>query len=257
MKNRLVLLLFVFFTGHCFAQQYDSVFINNKAGQKEIKTEKKQTVSSFILPATLFGYGIAAIHVNSLDQLDRHVREEIRRNNGQFHTHADDYLQYTPALAVYVLDASGIKARHGLFDRSMLLLLSTGMEYSASFILKHSIRRARPDSSDFHSFPSGHATTAWAMAEFLHQEYKGRMAWYSISGYAVAMGISALRLYNDEHWVSDVIAGAGVGIISTKLAYVIYPFISKKIFKRSHEANIILPVYNNGAVGVSWLHRFE
>ena len=39
-----------------------------------------------------------------------------------------------------------------------------------------------------------------------------------------------LRMYNNKHWLSDVVAGAGIGIMSTKIAYWIYPVIKRKLF---------------------------
>ena len=87
------------------------------------------------------------------------------------------------------------------------------------FSVKKLTRQLRPDGSGYTSFPSGHTAEAFASAEFMRQEYKDVSPWYGIAGYAVATTTGILRLYNNKHWVRDVVAGAGFGILSTKLAY--------------------------------------
>jgi membrane-associated phospholipid phosphatase len=85
--------------------------------------------------------------------------------------------------------------------------------------MKRIIGRERPNGSNFHSFPSGHTSTAFAAAEFLNQEYGRRYPWISIAGYATAGLTAYLRMYNDQHWLGDVIAGAAIGMGTTKLIY--------------------------------------
>ena len=52
--------------------------------------------------------------------------------------------------------------------------------------MKKIVQRERPNSSDFRSFPSGHTSTAFVAAEFLHQEFGHHSPWISVSGYATA-----------------------------------------------------------------------
>ena len=61
----------------------------------------------------------------------------------------------------------------------------------------------------------------------LYQEYKHSEPWVGITGYVVATGVGLLRIYNNRHWASDVVAGAGIGILSTKLSYLLFPYTSK------------------------------
>jgi len=93
--------------------------------------------------------------------------------------------------------------------------------------LKKSTHELRPDGSDYFSFPSGHTATAFMGAEMLYQEYKDVSIWYGISGYIIASGTGAFRVYNDRHWLTDIAAGAGIGILSTKAAYWLFPTINK------------------------------
>jgi len=117
--------------------------------------------------------------------------------------------------------------------------------------IKEITHEQRPNGADYLSFPSGHTAEAFASAEFLMQEYKNVSIWYGIGGYAVATSVAFLRMYNNKHWLSDVIAGAGFGIISTRLAYVLYPKI-KKLFSRTPIPNsALMPYYQNGSFGVA------
>src|SRR5690606_29011205 len=118
----------------------------------------------------------------------------------------------------------------------------------------------RPDITAYNSFPSGHTATAFAGAEFLLQEYKDKSIWYGISGYVVATGTGLMRIYNNRHWLTDVAAGAGIGILSTKIAYWVYPFLKNKIFKdKKSEKQIsamVMPFYNGEQFGGGMVVRF-
>jgi hypothetical protein len=56
--------------------------------------------------------------------------------------------------------------------------------------------------------------------------------------------------------MGDVVAGAGVGIISTKLAYWMYPAIKRKLFKDKEVKTMLMPQYQNGSLGVGMVHHF-
>jgi membrane-associated phospholipid phosphatase len=92
---------------------------------------------------------------------------------------------------------------------------------------KYVVGRTRPvgdpdlDGSDFHSFgaatpafPSGHAADAFALATSL-SDAVGRK-WATVGVYALATGTAWARLSEEQHWLSDVVAGAAVGIVSAK-----------------------------------------
>ncbi|HAO64286.1 MAG TPA: phosphatidic acid phosphatase, partial [Porphyromonadaceae bacterium] len=70
--------------------------------------------------------------------------------------------------------------------------------------------------------------TAFVAATILHKEYgMTRSPWFSVGGYALATATGVMRVLNNRHWISDVMAGAGIGIISTELGY----FAADLIFK--------------------------
>jgi len=51
-------------------------------------------------------------------------------------------------------------------------------------------------------------------AELVRMEYGG---WYGIGAYTIAVGVGFMRMYNGRHWQHDVVAGAGVGILSARV----------------------------------------
>jgi membrane-associated phospholipid phosphatase len=76
--------------------------------------------------------------------------------------------------------------------------------------LKCATRRIRPSGNSKMSFPSGHSSSAFAIAAVV-QGYYGRNA--GIFGYGVAGFISASRVRANKHWASDVAVGATIGYL--------------------------------------------
>ena len=146
------------------------------------------------------------------------VRERVqiwRRDNCGFASIGmDDYLQYLPVVAVEGLDLMGVPSRHTGWP----LLHRTGFTMFTSFVvltaLKYSVGEMRPDHSATNSFPSGHTTFAFAGAELMRREYGGTSSWFPAAGFTVAGVTGLMRVYNDRHWLGDVLAGAALGILS-------------------------------------------
>jgi membrane-associated phospholipid phosphatase len=213
-------------------------------------------VQQFILPAAMIAYGFAGLKVAGLQNLNHKIREEVWEEDPHKRMHADNYLMYVPALAVYGLNAAGIHGEHNFKDRTMLLLMSQLFTQGTVFSLKGWTHTLRPDGSAYNSFPSGHTAEAFANAEFMRLEYKDVSPWYGIAGYAVATTTGMLRMYNNKHWLNDVVAGAGIGIASTRLAYWLYPRIQHAIFHDKSPGTVLMPSYNNGAVGLTFAKHF-
>ena len=230
--------------------------LNIKTYTIPVKEKRNFTARSFIVPASLISYGFFAMGNNSLKALNVSTKSELQEDHSKFKTKTDNYLQYSPAIAVYVLNAFGIKGKNNFRDRTMIYALSTLFATATVQSIKKITRVERPDGSSKTSFPSGHTTTAFAAAEFLFMEYKDVSPWYGIAGYIAATATGVMRLYNNKHWVSDVVAGAGFGILSTKLAYWIYPSIKKKLFKEKNIQTMILPYYIPGSGGLSLVQNF-
>lgn len=196
----------IFASFSCELNLIDSFPVNNKS---LIKTE--------LFPASLFLSGAIIAGVPGVKQLEQSVFNGFKI--GRKKTNADDYLQYTPALAVFAADALGLKGKNKPNQQLLMYGLSNVGTAVIVQSMKRIIGRERPDGSNKRSFPSGHTSTAFVAAEFLHQEFGRQSNWISFAGYAAASATGYLRMYNNAHWLGDVIAGAAIGLGTTKLIY--------------------------------------
>lgn len=204
---------------------------------------------SLIIPVSLITYGVVGLESHQLKFINSNLETEITEHIDTRFT-IDDISQYSPFLSVYGLNALGIKGKNNFKDRTIIL----GTAYLIMGVTVNSIKKAsneqRPDGSSKNSFPSGHTATAFMGAEFLYQEYKHISPWYGIAGYVVASGTGFFRLYNDRHWLTDVAAGAGIGMLSTKIAYWIHPWVKRTFFKDKENLDgVVMPFYNGKEFG--------
>lgn len=204
-----------------------------------------------IAPVTLIGVGIIGLESDWLKFQNKEVKDELQEDkHNKFGV--DDFTQYLPMAATYGLNLCGVKGLHGYGDLTIIL----GTAYALMGITVNSLKSVtkvqRPDGSSRNSFPSGHTATAFMGAELLRKEYWNVSPWIGVAGYAVAAGTGFFRMYNDRHWLTDVIAGAGIGILSVQAAYWLYPLISKTIFHKQYMKNIyISPYLTNESKGLA------
>lgn len=128
--------------------------------------------------------------------------------------------EWLPYAAQIGLGAIGVDARCGIVDRTLLSVTSFVILEAITQPVKRVVGRRRPDGSDNRSFPSGHTATAFAGAELMRLTYGN--AW-GAAGYTVAAGVAAMRMAGRHHWLSDCIAGAGIGILSARAATWLLP----------------------------------
>ncbi len=151
---------------------------------------------------------------------------ELRQND--FY-HADDYIQYLPAVSTMLLNLLP-RYRSGWQDKLLLLSTAVLAETAIVNITKYSVGSLRPDNSNRSSFPSGHTATAFMGAELVRMEYG---PWWGTAAYLTAAGVGFLRMYNNRHWSNDVLAGAGAGILCARIAYWLLPWEQKQLGKIS------------------------
>lgn len=215
---------------------------------------KKPFLRTLVVPAVCIGYGVASLKFTGLKNVNNHFNKEIFLEGNYAPIHIDNYLQYAPGVLVYGLNMVGIKGKNNLVDRSVIYAMSNLIMCGMVMGTKNLTQEWRPDRADRLSFPSGHTATAFAAAEFMRQEYKDVSPWYGVAGYAMAATTGYLRMYNNKHWLSDVVAGAGVGILATDLAYYIYPSV-KQVFQ--NKKTIIVPSYQQGTACINIVHVFN
>lgn len=212
--------------------------------------EKKRAPSTLyrtaITPTILIAGGVLTFNNNPVfDRYD--VYQKRQELFPGFRTRVDDYLTIAPIAVVYGLDVLGVNAWHNFVNRSVRLLTAEALSYVVVLPLKNYTHVERPDGSNDMSFPSGHTTQAFVSATFVHKELGGISSWYSIGAYTTATAVGALRILNNKHWLTDVLVGAGVGILSTNLAYLIFP--EDGLSKKRMSDVLIVPRYEEGSVG--------
>ena len=106
---------------------------------------------------------------------------------GQKSDAVDDLLQHTPMASVFVLKACNFESASPTWEE---LALTAGCSYvlaaATTYSMKQIVREQRPDKSDRRSFPSGHATFAFAGASVLSHEFGHLSPWVTIGGYGLA-----------------------------------------------------------------------
>lgn len=223
-----------------------------------ISKPKKFSYKQLIVPGILIGYGVVGIESDQLKSFNTQLRAEVKEDIDE-KTSIDDFSQWAPAASVFALDAFGIKAKNSLRDRTVIFATSYTIMATSVFALKSITHVERPDGTSSNSFPSGHTATAFAGATFLWEEYKDKSVWIGVAGYAIATGTGLFRIYNNRHWLTDVAAGAGIGILSTKIAYWLNPVITKTIFGNKEQKRptaVIMPFYDGRTAGVGFAKTF-
>ncbi|MDP9047725.1 MAG: phosphatase PAP2 family protein [Bacteroidota bacterium] len=208
---------------------------------------------SVVVPVVLVGYGLASFVVHPIRRFDYYVRDRIQVSDPNYKSKMADYLQLAPIALVYGLNLVGDHGQNRFVDRTALLALSAGILTIADGS-KYLAHRVRPYGTDPLSFPSGHTGAAFMAAEYLAREFGDKSPWYSILGYTMASTTGVLRLYGKAHWFSDCVAGAGIGMLSTKAAYWLYPHIRKALSHKDKNGRttMLMPTYQEGTPGLSF-----
>lgn len=144
---------------------------------------------------------------------------------------------------------------HGLLSKnkksvSTGLLLFEGYSLAMVFVRipKNLIGRRRPDAwppstpSDWNgpfqgvSFPSGHTTASFAIATVIANQYREHK-WVPITAYSIASLAGLSRIYENKHWMSDVVAGAAIGTL-----------VGNLVSQRSTNSKISFVPYRNSNI---------
>ena len=179
------------------------------------------------IPVFIAGW-IAKSEKKAFQQNYKNSNTRIRLIKYNFHSEVDNYTQFSGIALTAGLKMAGVEGRSSWPRLIASSLASYGV--MAAFVngIKYSAKEMRPDESTKNSWPSGHTATAFVGATILHKESGlTRSPWYSIAGYTVATATGVMRVLNNRHWISDVLSGAGIGILSTELAYGICDLLFK------------------------------
>lgn len=209
MLKKLTFLLFLLFSLFNFAQLKDSV------AQHYIK--QKFEFKKLIVPSSLLIGGLIT-QLGREESISNEIVEERNEHLFGFTNHIDDYAQFSPFVAIYAFDIAGMKAKTDWQNRTAILIKGQIFNLGTVYLLKKAVNNTRPDGTQF-SFPSGHTANVFAGATMLSMEYGEEYKWVPYVSYSVASGVGVMRMLNNKHYISDVLFGAGLGILSMKIAY--------------------------------------
>ncbi|AZA83734.1 PAP2 family protein [Chryseobacterium lactis] len=229
---------------------YNSIIRDSLSTPTPFKLKPRQ----FIIPGVLITYGVLATETKWFKKINFDTRNEIMEDHPTFGTSIDNYTQFLPGAAVFALQAFGIKGQSSVKKELIVYAMSIGISTAIVIPTKKLTHQERPDGSNNQSFPSGHTALAFASAEFLRREYWNVSPWIGVAGYVVATGTGILRMYNNKHWLGDVAAGAGVGILSTTLSYWLYDKIH--IGKNKNNQVHLFPGYSDKQFSIGLIKQF-
>ena len=209
--------------------------------------DKKRGFKPFIAPSLLIAGG-TILHFSDW----KYDINEWRGEHFNYTGSLDDYLRFAPIATVYSLNLLGIKGKNNIGNQTAILGKSMVLTTIITKSLKSILDVKRP-TGEPQSMPSGHTAIVFAAAQWMHHEYGEVSPWYSIGAYACASTVGIMRISKGAHWASDVMVGAGVGMISTELIYLTHQYK----WDRQHLKNLdIFPFKTSSQKGIALVYTF-
>ena len=230
MKSELTSFLFLLLVFIGNAQTQDSISIS--------KSKDKISYKQFIAPVALITTGALMVNTALNDDLQKNANNFFGED---FSTHADNILLFVPVAQIYLGKSFGFKPKNDFHHQTINIAIANVMAVSVTEILKRTVKEERPDQSDDLSFPSGHTSIAFTNAALLYYEYKDSNLWYASSGFLFATATGVLRIANNKHYTSDVLAGAGIGLASGLIVSYWNPFKSVTFGKKNKNTAFVYP----------------
>ena len=179
---------------------------------------KGKLVRATIVPAVLIGYGAYTFNGGGF-YTNQQANRDIHKLFPTYRTSLDNLLIFAPYAELGLVALAGVESRNDRLNTLLVIGKSELFMLATVFAVKSLSHETRPDGSDNLSFPSGHTAQAFLAASIVHTEFRDKSQWYGIGAYTIATSVAALRMINTKHWQSDVVAGAGFGILSAHLGY--------------------------------------
>ncbi|MEL5992991.1 phosphatase PAP2 family protein [Hymenobacter segetis] len=212
---------------------------------------KSKLFKAVAIPAVLITYG--AITAQGDAGVNHDARTFVQKQFRPVNTMIDNTVIFLPYLELGAVALAGVESRNDRINTLLIIAKGEAIMLASTFAVKYIANETRPNGQDNLSFPSGHTAQAFLAASIVHTEFRDKSQWYGIGAYTIATSVAALRMINDKHWQSDVVAGAGFGILSAHLAYLSH---RNRWGRKSIGRDVgMAPAYfGNGASGVtlSW-----
>lgn len=216
--------------------------------------EYKLNPKDLIIPASLITLGALASHTDKF----RDILPITRPNPQDRETPVDDIAQLAVAPSLFIFDALGDEKHHPV-DQFFVTVISYGITVLPVRFIKNHYDSPRPYGGN-NSFPSGHTATAFVGSHIIYKEFKDSNPWIAYSGYAMGAFVAGSRVAHDKHWVSDVVAGAGIAMLATELAYWIYFPVRNLITDKANDVFgkyvILSPIVQPDVFGVNFSMSF-
>ena len=170
--------------------------------------------SQLIATGVLVGAGLG-VHYFGHDAIEIHLRDyvqgDLRRGGEAPYYDIGSYVQYVPSAMHLGLGLLGCRSSHSFLDRTIESSVSHLVALGLSRIPKYLFHSLRPDGGDYKSFPSGHTILSFTGSELVRMDYG---ALWGAGAYAIGTFTALERIYGNRHWLGDVLAGAGLGILA-------------------------------------------
>jgi membrane-associated phospholipid phosphatase len=171
--------------------------------------------------------GLVTLGFAAVIAMDEEIQEIVQRNRSDFTGEVADFVtpwggQRAQWVSVGMLVSASVVGDDRLRD--------TGRDALEAYLfagrittplLKRAIGRSRPFEADstydfdpfsgHSSLPSGHATSAFAVASVIGDRYRHR-PWIRGFAYGLASAVAYARVHDNVHYASDVVAGAIIGM---------------------------------------------
>ena len=245
MKTKLLTLTFSLLVFLGKAQTKDSISI--------LKNQNKISYKQFIAPVALITAGTLLLNTKLNDDLQSNANRFFGKD---FSTHADSALLFVPVAQIYLGKSFGFKPKNDFQHQTINIIVANAIGAVVFTSLKYTVKEERPDQSDDLSFPSGHTSIAFTNAALLYYEYKDSDLWYASSGFLFATATGVLRIANNKHYTSDVLAGAGIGLASGLVVSYWNPFKSLTFGKKKKTTAYVYPQIGN-QIGMGALIRLN
>ena len=191
------------------AQRRDSVYT----------ASEQFTWNKLVVPVSLMGAGTLASSMPWYqNQVNLPVQEWVLARTGGEEFVFENYTQIA-ALCGYAAAAVCGAGEHGFWEQALVGVTALALTNVACEGVKTLMNKPRPNGGG-RSFPSGHTSIAFMGAELVRLEYG---PWWGLSAYCVAGLTAFMRVWNNRHWTSDIMAGAGLGILTANAAYWLLP----------------------------------
>ena len=228
----LFLIVFLSAGAGCFAQADTSrVVTDSLISDTTFSTPKKITFLDKLPHGKLFNSTYIGVPLIIGGLIEKHQDSKFRKLRNdfmpRFHRTLDNYTQIAPAAVMVGMKAAGVESRSSWGRMLLSDAFSVALMAGTVQGLKNTTNVMRPDGSDNHSFPSGHTATAFMTATMLNKEYGYKSLWIGVGAYSVATATGLMRMANNKHWLSDVLVGAGIGIMATEFGYWLADLICK------------------------------